>query len=437
MQKIVLRTQHIEEYANDNAIRSYQQQVSEIHQHLHASISSDTENIPTGWLQDPLEANQDLIAEIECISREICRKSDILIVIGVGGSYLGAKAIHDALGSYFTKKDDVEVIFIGNQLSSDYLNQLMDYIQDKEVYVNVISKSGTTLEPAINFRIIREFIEKKYGFYAQQHIIVTTDQENGLLKKASELNNYRHLTIPENIGGRFSVLTPVGLLPAVVCGVNIRDLLAGASSAATELSSPNLDVNPAYQYAVIRNILLNQGHQVEILSVFEPKLKYFQEWWKQLFGESEGKNHTGIFPTSTIYTTDLHSIGQYVQDGRRFLFETILSIAEPEQDITVPFLADDFDALNYLTDKSLHEINTIAKDATMKAHANGAIPVIELNIEKLDAYHLGYLFYFFMKACAMSAYLLNVNPFDQPGVEEYKKNISSLLNSTSKEYKLS
>lgn len=403
-------------------IDTYRDRVAAIHTQLEHS------NDLTGWIDLPLENHYPLFDEISSLAKEIRKVADVLVVVGIGGSFLGARAIQDALTPYFgTHKNGIEVIYVGQNMSGAYINQLLTYIADKEVYVNVISKSGGTMEPALAFRVMRSYMEERYGAESMNRIIVTTDTEKGLLKSMAESSGYRQFVIPSNIGGRYSVLTPVGLLPVAVAGVDIIALMNGAKTAAIELKEPELADNHAYQYAVMRNILYNLGYKVEILASFEPSLNKFHEWWKQLFGESEGKEKKGLYPSTVNFSTDLHSIGQYIQDGSPILFETLLHFHEIECDHEVPFDDRDEDRLNYLVGRTFNEINAISKQGTALAHAEGGVPVIQLELPKLDAYHLGYLIYFFMKACAMSASLLEVNPFDQPGVEAYKKKMLELL----------
>ena len=382
----------------------------------------------TGWLNSPLENNDSLVNSMLNISNEIKMLADVLVVVGIGGSFLGARAIQGALTPYFgVHQNGIQVIYIGHNMSGKYIKQLLESLEGKEVYVNVISKSGTTMESALGFRVLRKFMEKRYGEQAKNRIIVTTDSEKGLLKQIAERAGYRQFTIPTNVGGRYSVLTPVGLLPVAVAGIDIEQLLDGAKKAATLLKEEKLDQNEAYRYAVIRYELYKKGYQIELLASFEPCLLYLQEWWKQLFGESEGKDKKGLFPTAVSYSTDLHSIGQFVQEGSPILFETLLHFKEIDGDYLVPYDSRNDDNLNYLVNRSFNEINDILKQGTANAHAAGDVPVIQLELERLDAYHLGYLLYFFMKACAMSAYLLQVNPFDQPGVEAYKHETIELL----------
>ncbi|RTQ93165.1 glucose-6-phosphate isomerase [Lysinibacillus telephonicus] len=403
-------------------IDRYRERVLKIHNKLEKS------NDLIGWIDLPLENQSVLFERVFNVTEEIRRVADVLVVIGVGGSFLGARAVQDALTPYFGMHPiGVEVIYVGQNMSGAYINQLLTYIADKEVYVNVISKSGGTMEPALAFRVLRSYMEKRYKAESINRIIVTTDPEKGLLKNLADKAGYRQFVIPSDIGGRYSVLTPVGLLPIAVAGIDIKALMDGAKTAAIELQEPDLAHNNAYQYAVMRHILYNMGYKVELLASFEPSLNKFHEWWKQLFGESEGKEKKGLYPSTVNFSTDLHAIGQFIQDGSPILFETLLHFHEIEVDYEVPFDSRNEDGLNYLSGRTFNEINAISKQGTALAHAEGGVPVIQLELPKLDAYHLGYLIYFFMKACAMSASLLEVNPFDQPGVEAYKKKMLELL----------
>ncbi|WP_431029118.1 glucose-6-phosphate isomerase [Lysinibacillus sp. LZ02] len=418
----ILQTTHLNCPLTTQQINDYGEVIQQLHNRL------ETTNDLTGWLHYPEQNHDELIFQIEQIATEIRQEADVLIVVGVGGSFLGARAILDALTPYFGRQmQGIEVIYVGQNMSGAYINQLLKYIVDKRVYVNVISKSGGTMEPALAFRVMRQYMEAKYGEDAQLRIIVTTDAEQGILKALADKSGYRQFIIPDNIGGRFSVLTPVGLLPVAVADIDIRALLAGAKQAAAELANPNLEENDAYKYAVMRHILYKQGYSIELLASFEPSLNKFHEWWKQLFGESEGKEKKGLYPSTVNFSTDLHAIGQFVQDGSPILFETLLHFKSIEPDFTVSFENRDEDCLNYLAGRTFNEINAISKQGTALAHAEGGVPVIQLELPKLDAFHLGYLIYFFMKACAMSAYLLDVNPFDQPGVEAYKRKMLELL----------
>ncbi|MGN7476656.1 glucose-6-phosphate isomerase [Solibacillus silvestris] len=382
----------------------------------------------TGWLNLPLENNDITLKAIQSVANEIKMCADVLVVVGIGGSFLGAKAIQDALTPYFDlHPNGIEVVYVGHNMSGAYMLQLIESLKNKNVYVNVISKSGTTLEPALAFRVLRKYMENRYGNDVQNRIIVTTDAETGLLKKIADNTGFRQFVIPENIGGRYSVLTPAGLLPLAVAGIDIVRLLDGAKKAALLLKEERLEKNEAYRYAVIRHSLYKRGYQIELLASFEPGLSKLHEWWQQLFGESEGKDKKGLYPSGVIFSTDLHSVGQFIQDGSPILFETILHFKETPTDCIVPYDVRNIDNLNYLSNRSFNEINAISKDGVIAAHAEGGIPVIQLELEKLDAYHLGYLVYFFMKSCAMSAFLLEVNPFDQPGVEAYKSKVLELM----------
>ena len=356
------------------------------------------------------------------------------MVIGIGGSYLGARAVIEALTNTFNnmltdkQRKYPQILYVGNNLSPNYINELIEYIGEKDFSVNVISKSGTTTEPAIAFRIFREILENKYGIdEARSRIYVTTDKERGALKTLADNEGYEKFVIPDNVGGRYSVLTAVGLLPIATAGIDIDKLMQGAQNAQERYDDPNLKYNECYKYAVTRNILYKLYKNTEILVNYEPKMHYFTEWWKQLFGESEGKDQKGIFPAGVDFTTDLHSMGQYIQEGRRNLFETVISIENPKSDITINKDEDNLDGLNYLAGKTLDYVNKKAMEGTVKAHVTGDVPNIMLTIENLDEENIGELIYFFEKACAMSGMILGVNPFNQPGVEEYKKNMFKLL----------
>lgn len=403
----------------------YREEVRQIHSRMHNKIGRGSEFL--GWLDFPLRNHETLLTTIEETAKEIRENATVLVVIGVGGSFLGAKAVKDALDPYFNMDNGTEVVFAGQNMSGAYLNGLMRYLDKNDVYINVISKSGTTTEPAIAFRILRNYMEERYADEASRRIIVTTDKKHGTLKELADEKGYRTFIIEDDIGGRYSVLTPVGLLPLAASGHDVRALLDGARYAALELQDEDVETNCAYRYAAIRQLLHSKGYDIELLASFEPSLKYFHEWWKQLFGESEGKGRQGIFPSAVSYSTDLHAIGQYIQDGRRFLFETLLHFHDIGNDQAIPFEGDDRDELNYLAAKSLNEINALSKEGTALAHAEGGVPVIKIELAKLDEFNLGYLIYFFMKACAMSAYLSGVNPFDQPGVEAYKNKMFELL----------
>ena len=368
------------------------------------------------------------------MQKKFGEKCDIFLVIGIGGSYLGARAVIEALNNTFynfldnkTRKTP-QVLYVGNNLSPNYLNDLIDYIGDKDICINVISKSGTTTEPAIAFRFFREFLETKYGIKeARKRIYVTTDKEKGALKELAKEEKYTTFIIPNNVGGRFSVLTAVGLLPIAVSGINIDNLMEGARFACEKYSDSNLKYNECYRYAVIRNILYNEEKNIEFLVTYEPKMHYVIEWWKQLYGESEGKDLKGIFPAGAEFTTDLHSLGQYIQEGRRNLFETVLNINKTSSDIEIKLDEDNLDGLNYLAGKKLSFVNKKAMEGTIKAHCDGGVPNILITMDVLNEHTMGQLIYFFEKACAVSGMLLGVNPFNQPGVEKYKTNMFQLL----------
>ena len=387
-----------------------------------------------GWVDLPENYDQEEFARIKKAAEKIKADTDVLLVIGIGGSYLGARAAIDMLNHSFynalpkEQRKTPQVIFVGNSISSTYTKDVYDLLEGKDVSINVISKSGTTTEPAIAFRLFRKYLEEKYGAEeAKGRIFATTDKAKGALKTLADEQGYESFVIPDDVGGRYSVLTAVGLLPIAVTGVDIDAIMAGAQKAQTELASPNLEENPAYQYAAIRNVLYNKGKTIEMLINYEPALQYFSEWWKQLFGESEGKDFKGIFPASANFSTDLHSMGQYVQEGRRDLFETVLHVEKPRHDLTLEAEEQDLDGLNYLAGQTIDFVNEKAYQGTMLAHTDGQVPNLIIHLPELDAYTFGYIVYFFEKACAISGYLLGVNPFDQPGVEAYKTNMFALL----------
>lgn len=407
-------------------VLSYQEEVNRINTMIHDKTGKGNDYL--GWVDFAINYDKDEFARIkECASR-IQEQAEVLLVCGIGGSYLGARAAIEMLqGNYSDNK--LEVIYVGNTFSSTYLSRVLEYIKDKEVACNVISKSGTTTETALAFRFIRQFMEKKYGKEeAAKRIYATTDKENGLLKPLADKYGYETFVIPDDVGGRFSVITPVGLLPIAAAGIDIDALMDGVKQATNDLQNPDLLQNPAYTYAVTRRVMENAGKEVEMLVTYEPHLVYLAEWWKQLFGESEGKEDKGLLPASVNFSTDLHSMGQFVQEGSKILFETIVKVEEPMEDMRVPSDTEDLDQLNYLAGKSLNWINEKAMEGTLEAHEiTGNVPNIILSIGEATPYNFGYLVYFFFKALAMSVYMLDVNPFDQPGVEVYKKNMFRLL----------
>ena len=387
-----------------------------------------------GWLSIPENRDEEEIERIKKAAEKIKKQADVFIVVGIGGSYLGAKAVIDLLSSSFSNLNSLsdrkhpQIIFAGNNMSAKYMNDLIEYIKDKDVAINVISKSGTTLEPAMSFRILRMFLEEKYGIRgATERIYVTTDKTKGLLHDIAVKNEYEMFVIPDNVGGRYSVLTPVGLLPMAVANIDIDDILDGALFASHVFNQRSIETNDCYKYALIRNILYQKGKSTEILASYEPCFKYFIEWYKQLFGESEGKDKKGIFPAGVNFTTDLHSMGQFIQDGARNIFETVINVKIDRTFIKFPGNEKDEDNLNYLAGKEIDHINKQAYLGTLDADVSGGVPVMVINIEDLTEYNIGQLIFFFEKACAISGYILGVNPFDQPGVEAYKKNMMSLL----------
>lgn len=413
-------------------IMKYAKQVKEIHKKLHEKAEDKKEFC--GWLELPTNYDKKEFDKIKKAAEKIQKDSDVLLVIGIGGSYLGARAVIESLTNTFYNMQDKsarkmpQILYVGNNLSSTYVSDLIDYIADKDISINVISKSGTTTEPAIAFRIFREILENKYSLKeARERIYVTTDKKKGALKELAKKEKYTTFVIPDNVGGRYSVLTAVGLLPIAAAGINIEELMAGARFAQDRYSDEDLKYNECYKYAVLRNVLYEKEKNIELLITYEPKMHYFIEWWKQLFGESEGKEQKGIYPSGAEFTTDLHSLGQYIQEGRRNLFETVISIEKPERDITLKMEEDDLDNLNYLAGKTLSYVNKKAMEGTIEAHVDGDVPNIVVNIEKLDANNIGQLIYFFELACAMSGEILGVNPFNQPGVEKYKTNMFRLL----------
>ena len=403
-------------------IMEYKAQVENIHKDLHKRAEDEKDFV--GWLELPTNYDKEEFKRIKKAAQKIKKESDILVVIGIGGSYLGARAVIEALTSSFNnmlsakERKFPQIVYAGNNLSPNYLSELIEYIGDKDFSVNVISKSGTTTEPAVAFRVFREILENKYGIdEARSRIYATTDKAKGALKTLAENEGYEQFVVPDN----------VGLLPIAVAGIDIDKLMEGARIAQERYNDPNLKYNECYQYAVVRNILYKLYKNTEILVNYEPKMHYFTEWWKQLFGESEGKDEKGILPVGVDNTTDLHSMGQYIQQGRRNLFETVVSIKHPNLDLTINSDDDNLDGLNYLAGKKMDYVNKKAMEGTIKAHVSGDVPNIMIEMNKLDETNLGELIYFFEKACAMSGYILGVNPFNQPGVEEYKKNMFKLL----------
>lgn len=402
------------------------------HEQLHNGTGAGSDYL--GWINLPTQYDKAEFARIREAAKRIQSESDALVVIGIGGSYLGARAAIEMLSHSFynvlpkDKRQTPEVYFVGNNISSTYVAHLLQLLEDKRVSVNVISKSGTTTEPAIAFRIFREFLERRYGKEeARRRIYATTDREKGALKKLADAEGYETFVIPDDVGGRYSVLTAVGLLPIAVAGIDIEAMMQGAADASREYASPDLSVNASYQYAAVRNALHRKGKAIEILVNYEPSLHYVSEWWKQLYGESEGKDHKGIYPASVDFSADLHSMGQFIQEGSRNLFETVIQVENVPEEIVIGTDPENLDGLNFLAGKTMDYVNKKAFQGTMLAHTDGGVPNLIVTIPDISAYSFGYMVYFFEKACGISGYLLGVNPFDQPGVEAYKKNMFALL----------
>ena len=415
--------------------------VEAAHNTLHNKTGAGSDFL--GWLDLPVNYDKAEYAEIKKAAAEIQGNSDALVVIGIGGSYLGARAAVEALNNNFFNIQDKadrkvpQIFFAGNSISSAYLADLVELLKNKDFSINVISKSGTTTEPAIAFRVLKSLLEEKYGEKeAQSRIYVTTDKARGALKGLADSCGMKTFVVPDDVGGRFSIFTAVGLLPIAVAGIDTDAMLKGALDAYNEYKPLSKD-NDCYKYAAVRNILYNKGKTTEIMVNYEPNLHYFSEWFKQLYGESEGKDNKGIFPAGVDFSTDLHSMGQYIQQGRRNIFETVLNVKAPERDLEIKAIDEDIDGLNFLAGKTLDSVNKKAFLGTLAAHTGGGVPNIILNIPRLDAYNFGKMIYFFEKACGISGYILGVNPFDQPGVEAYKKNMFALLDKpgSDKEYK--
>ncbi|MBC1228712.1 glucose-6-phosphate isomerase [Listeria booriae] len=406
--------------------------VTAAHEALHNGTGAGSDYL--GWINLPRDYDKEEFARIQKAAAKIKADSEVLIVIGIGGSYLGARAAIETLNHAFynvldkEKRQAPQVFFAGNSISSSYLHDLIDVIDGKDFSVNVISKSGTTTEPAIAFRVFKDLLEKKYGKEeAKSRIYATTDKSKGALKELSDAEGYETFVVPDDVGGRFSVLTAVGLLPIAASGVDIDAMMKGADAARADFSSPELSKNIAYQYAAARNVLYRKGKVTELLINYEPGLQYFNEWWKQLFGESEGKDQKGIYPSSANFSTDLHSLGQYIQEGRRNIFETVVKVAKARHEITINKEDNDLDGLNYLAGETVDYVNDKAFQGTLLAHTDGDVPNLVVEVPTLDAYTFGYLVYFFEIAVGVSGYLNGVNPFDQPGVEAYKANMFALL----------
>ena len=424
-----LSDKHLSGFVSAQEFDGIASQIKAAHEALHNATGLGNDFI--GWLTLPTDYDKEEFERILKSAEKIKQDSEVLLVIGIGGSYLGARAAIEFLKSpnYNAMKNDTpDIYYTGNSISSTALAELIDLCEGKDVSINMISKSGTTTEPAIAFRVFRELLENKYGKEgAKERIFCTTDKEKGTLKQLADREGYETFVVPDNVGGRYSVLTAVGLLPIAVAGCDIDALMAGAKKAQEALSNPDLNANDCYKYAAIRNILYRKGKSTEILVSYEPAFTMMSEWYKQLFGESEGKNNKGLFPASVVFSTDLHSMGQYIQEGRRNLFETVVLFDKPKRELLLGTDPENVDGLNFLSGKSMDYVNKKAFQGTVLAHNDGGVPNVVLNVEQMNEDELGYLIYFFEKACAISGYVLGVNPFDQPGVESYKKNMFALL----------
>ena len=432
MEKLNFNYQFAKNFFNENELKQIKPYVELANEVLTSKTGAGNDFL--GWVDLPENYDKDEFDRIKKAAEKIKNDSEVLIVIGIGGSYLGAKAAIEFLSHSFynnlpkDKRKTPEIYFAGTNMSGVYLQHLIEVVGDRDFSVNVISKSGTTTEPAIAFRVFKKMLEEKYGKEeAAKRIYATTDKERGALKTLATAEGYETFVVPDNVGGRFSVLTAVGLLPIAAAGINIDDLMAGAKDAMNDFANKNMDENQALQYAAVRNILHRKGKHLELMVNYEPRVHYLAEWWKQLFGESEGKDGKGLYPTSADFSADLHSLGQYIQEGQRLFFETVVSIGKPEVEFVIESDKDNLDGLNFIAGKTLDYVNKKATDGVILAHVDGKVPNLGVNIPEVTPYHLGYTFYFFEKACGVSGYLLGVNPFDQPGVEAYKKNMFALL----------
>ncbi|NLK39996.1 MAG: glucose-6-phosphate isomerase [Clostridiales bacterium] len=426
---IKLNDNYVKSFIEDKALAAIAEEIAAADVQLRAKSGPGSDFL--GWLDLPVNYDREEFARIQAAAKKIKSSCDILIVIGIGGSYLGARAAIEFIKSPIynnLKKDTPDIYFAGNNISAAAISELISICEGRDICINVISKSGTTTEPAIAFRIFRELLEKKYGAEgARERIFITTDRTKGTLKAFADKNGYETFVVPDDIGGRYSVLTAVGLLPIAAAGIDISAMMEGAANARKAYTSADLSKNDCYKYAALRNLLYRSGKAIEILVGYDPCTLMLCEWWKQLYGESEGKDNKGIYPASVIFSTDLHSLGQYIQEGERILFETVLDIKDSGVNIDIPFDSANVDGLNFLAGKPLCEVNRAAMQATLLAHNDGGVPNIVLEIEDRTAASFGYLVYFFELACAISGYTLGVNPFDQPGVEAYKKNMFALL----------
>ena len=428
---IKLNCKYLDRFVSETELEAVKDEVGVAYEKLYSQKATAQGNDFHGWLTLPADYDKEEFARIKSAAEKIRKSSDVLVVIGIGGSYLGARAAIEFCKSdnyNVVVNDAPQIVFVGNSLSPVEISEIIDLCKTCDFSVNVISKSGTTTEPAIAFRIFKNLLIEKYGKEeAAKRIYATTDKSKGTLKELSDKEGFETFVVPDDVGGRYSVLTAVGLLPIAAAGIDIDALMLGAADAMKEYDNPDMLTNDCSKYAAIRNILHRKGKNIEMMVSYEPDYTMMNEWFKQLFGESEGKDNKGIFPASVIYSTDLHSLGQYVQEGRRNLFETVVLFKEPKCDIVIEADEDDSDGLNFLAGKTLSYVNSMAMQGTILAHTDGGVPNVVIEVEKMDEYNLGYLIYFLEKACAVSGYILGVNPFNQPGVESYKKNMFALL----------
>lgn len=430
MTNIKVELEQIKNHVSDNQLDTYYKKVQDTFRTIYGRTGAGNDFL--GWVDLPSSITAEFMADIKSKAEELRRKSEIFVVIGIGGSYLGARAVIEALVNHFSnliKTDSPKVIFAGHTMSEDYMSDLLQVLDNKDYSMTVISKSGTTTEPAVAFRILKNHIEKKYGKEeARKRIVAITDKAKGALKVLADNEGYKTYVVPDNVGGRYSVLTPVGLLPIAVAGIDIEKLVGGARLMERYCIENQNENNVAAKYAVARQALYHLGKTNEILVNYEPRLQYFSEWWKQLYGESEGKDFKGIFPASVDFSTDLHSMGQWIQQGERTIFETVISVDNTRHSLVVPADEQNLDGLNFLAGKHVDEVNKMAELGTQLAHVDGGVPNLRITMPALDERHIGQLLYFFEKACGISGYVLGVNPFNQPGVEAYKKNMFALLN---------
>lgn len=426
---IKVETNHVKSFVVENQLDAYKKKVATTFKTIYSHNGAGSDFL--GWVNLPSSITADFIKDVKTKAEELRKKSDVFVVVGIGGSYLGARAVIEALSNHFAQMVDTgnpKIIYAGHNMSEDYMSDLIKLLDNKEYSMTVISKSGTTTEPAVAFRILKNHLEKKYGKEeARKRIVAITDKAKGALKVLSDSEGYKTYVVPDDVGGRYSVLTPVGLLPIAVAGIDIEELVAGARQMERYCVDNQNEDNEAARYAVARQALYHAGKTNEIMVSYEPRLCYFSEWWKQLYGESEGKEGKGIFPASVTFTTDLHSMGQYIQEGLRNLMETVISVENPENELRIPTDDANLDQMNYIAGRRLNEVNQTAEKATILAHVDGGVPNIRVAVPALNANVLGQLVYFFEMGCALSGYMLEVNPFNQPGVEAYKKNMFALL----------